>query len=73
MKFLIMQFLSFLILNTEVLFTTFQKNPQKLWFKVFKAVTMKNAVFWDVMPCGSCKNRRFRGMWCLHDQINKNW
>jgi hypothetical protein len=23
------------------------------------AVTMKNAVFWDVMPCGSCKNRPF--------------
>jgi hypothetical protein len=21
----------------------------------------KNGVFWDVMPCGSCKNRRFRG------------
>jgi hypothetical protein len=21
--------------------------------------TIKNAVFWDVMPCGSCKNRRF--------------
>jgi hypothetical protein len=21
------------------------------------AVTMKNEVFWDVMPCGSCKNR----------------
>jgi hypothetical protein len=20
---------------------------------------MKNAVFWDVTPCGSCKNRRF--------------
>jgi hypothetical protein len=20
---------------------------------------MKNAVFWDVPPCGSCKNRRF--------------
>jgi hypothetical protein len=20
---------------------------------------MKHAVFWDVMPCGSCKNRRF--------------
>jgi hypothetical protein len=20
-------------------------------------VTMKNAIFWDVMPCGSCKNR----------------
>jgi hypothetical protein len=23
------------------------------------AVTMKNGVFWDVTPCGSCKNRRF--------------
>jgi hypothetical protein len=25
-------------------------------FEVFTAVTMKNAVFWDVTPCGSCKN-----------------
>jgi hypothetical protein len=23
-------------------------------------VTMKNAVFWDVAPCSSCVNRRFR-------------
>jgi hypothetical protein len=23
------------------------------------AVTMKNAVFWDVTPCGCCKNRHF--------------
>jgi hypothetical protein len=30
-------------------------------FEVFMAVTMKNAVFWDVMPCGCCKNRRFGG------------
>jgi hypothetical protein len=30
-------------------------------FQVFTAVTMKNGVFWDVTPCGSCKNRRFRG------------
>jgi hypothetical protein len=22
---------------------------------------VKNAVFWDVTPCGSCKNRRFGG------------
>jgi hypothetical protein len=29
--------------------------------EVFTAVTMKNGVFWDVMPCGSCKNRRFGG------------
>jgi hypothetical protein len=25
-------------------------------FEVFKAVTMKNAIFWDVIPCGYCKN-----------------
>jgi hypothetical protein len=30
-------------------------------FEVFPAVTMKNGVFWDVTPRGSCKNRRFRG------------
>jgi hypothetical protein len=30
---------------------------------------MKNAVFWDVAPCGSCKNRRFGGMWRLHQGI----
>jgi hypothetical protein len=26
-------------------------------FEVFTAVTMKNGVFWDATPCGSCKNR----------------
>jgi hypothetical protein len=30
-------------------------------FEVFTAVTMKNGVFWDITPCGSCKNRRFGG------------
>jgi hypothetical protein len=30
-------------------------------FEVFTVVTMKNAAFWDVTPCGSCKNRRFGG------------
>jgi hypothetical protein len=25
-----------------------------LRFEVFMTVTMKNAIFWDVMPCGSC-------------------
>jgi hypothetical protein len=28
-------------------------------FEVFMALAMKNAVFWDVAPCGSCKNQRF--------------
>jgi hypothetical protein len=26
-----------------------------------KGSAMKNGVFWDVAPCGSCKNRRFGG------------
>jgi hypothetical protein len=26
-----------------------------------KTLIMKNPVFWDVTPCGSCKNRRFGG------------
>jgi hypothetical protein len=26
-------------------------------FEVFTVVAMRNAVFWDVMLCGSCKNR----------------
>jgi hypothetical protein len=26
---------------------------------------MKNAVFWYVLPCSYCVNRRFRGMYCL--------
>jgi hypothetical protein len=30
-------------------------------FEVFMAVTMKNAVFWDVPACGSSKSRRFGG------------
>jgi hypothetical protein len=29
--------------------------------EVFKAVTIKNGVFWDATPCDSCKNRRFGG------------
>jgi hypothetical protein len=42
-------------------------------FEVFRAVTMKNGVFWVVTPCGSCKNRRFGGTWRLLHQGGKNW
>jgi hypothetical protein len=28
-------------------------------YEVFTVVTMRNAVFWDVMPCGSRKNPTF--------------
>jgi hypothetical protein len=31
--------------------------------KIWLAVTMKNAVFWDVAPCRYCVNRRFGGMY----------
>jgi hypothetical protein len=34
---------------------------------------MKNGVFWNVMPCGSCKNRHFGGTWRLLHQDDKNW
>jgi hypothetical protein len=33
---------------------------------------MKNVVFWDVAPCGSCKNRRFGGTWRPLHQGDKN-
>jgi hypothetical protein len=33
---------------------------------------VKNAVFLDVMLCGSCKNRRFEGAYRLLDQGDKN-
>jgi hypothetical protein len=36
-------------------------NSHYVRFEVFTAVTMKNGVFWDVTPCGSCENRRFGG------------
>jgi hypothetical protein len=35
-------------------------------FEVFTAVTMKNAVLWDVAPCRYCVNRRFGKTYCLH-------
>jgi hypothetical protein len=41
-------------------------------FEAFKEVTKNSAVFWDVMPCGSCKNRRFGGSYRLHHQSDKN-
>jgi hypothetical protein len=37
-------------------------------FEDFTAVTMKNAVFWDVAPCICCINRRFGGKFRFHLQ-----
>jgi hypothetical protein len=41
-------------------------------FEIFMAVTTKNAIFWDVTPCDSCKNWCFRGLYNLHHQGGKN-
>jgi hypothetical protein len=38
----------------------------------FTVVTMKNAVFCDVTPCGSCKNRCFGGRYRFRHQGDKN-
>jgi hypothetical protein len=40
-------------------------------FEVFTAVTIKNAVFWDVALCTSCVNRCFGGNYRLHLQGRK--
>jgi hypothetical protein len=46
--------------SIEKIFVTFiNMLSHYVRFEVFTAVTMKNDVFWDVTPCGSCKNRRF--------------
>jgi hypothetical protein len=37
-----------------------------------KSNPLKNAVFLDVTPCDSCKNRRFGGIYFLHPQDEKN-
>jgi hypothetical protein len=34
-------------------------------------IDLNNGVFWVVAPCGSCKNRRFRGTWRLLHQGDK--
>jgi hypothetical protein len=46
-------------------------NMRPVRFEVFTAVTMKKGVFWDVPPCGSCKNRCFGGTECLLHQGDK--
>jgi hypothetical protein len=42
-------------------------------FEVFTVVTIKNAVFWDVTPCDSYNNRRFKGNHYLLHVGDKNW
>jgi hypothetical protein len=39
------------------LFVSHRQETKYVIFEVFTAVTMKNGVFWDVTPCGSCKSQ----------------
>jgi hypothetical protein len=47
-------------------YNLFINNQIYIRFEIFTAVTMKNAVFWDMSQCRSCVNRRFGGMYSLH-------
>jgi hypothetical protein len=38
----------------------------------YKLQEGSNIVFWDVTPCGSCKNKHFGGTYRLHHQDEKN-
>jgi hypothetical protein len=40
--------------------------------RLMEGSLVKNAIFWDVTQCGSCKNRRFGGTYRLHHQGDKN-
>jgi hypothetical protein len=41
-------------------------------FEVFTAMIIKNIIFWDMTPCGSCKDGRFGGKCHHHYQSGKN-
>jgi hypothetical protein len=48
-------------------------NICRVRFEVFTAVTMKNAVSWDVAPCISCElNRRFGGRIVSNFRVEKS-
>jgi hypothetical protein len=46
----------------------FGNNLIDVGFEVFTAVTMKNAILWDVEPCGFNINSRFGGTCRFHLQ-----
>jgi TolB-like protein len=50
------QITSYVVLKSQL---SLLNSLKVIRFEVFTAVNMKNAVFWDVTPCDSCKNRHF--------------
>jgi hypothetical protein len=43
------------------LFVDFKKAYDSVRREILYNILIENGVFWDVTPCGSCKNRRFGG------------
>jgi hypothetical protein len=53
--------------------SNFKKFPEYVYYtEISNLISMKYDVFWDVMPCGLCKNRRFGRAYGLHHQVEKN-
>jgi hypothetical protein len=54
-----------IMLYNQVAWTVFSQTHGRsevwAWSEPKGTVNMKNVVFWDVTPCGSCKSRRFGG------------
>jgi hypothetical protein len=69
------------ILSNSMEISSFKTLPIVQLFRNFLAfygtrskITLKNSVFWDVTPQGSCKNRRFGGTYrLLHQGDTNRW
>jgi hypothetical protein len=55
----------------SVLFKHYDNHNLRDGVMFWRNWSLKNGVFWDVTPCGSCKNRRFGGTWRLLHQMTK--
>jgi hypothetical protein len=64
--------ISSIIVNRDRVKYMFDQHTWYVGFEVFTEVPRKNAVSWDVVQCGFCKNRRFGGAYRLHYQCDKN-
>jgi hypothetical protein len=49
-----------------------RETGQSIRAPTVNSISVKNCVFWDITPCGSCKNRRFGGAYGFLHQDGKN-
>jgi hypothetical protein len=59
-------------LISRLAYAEFEMNGSNVRLEVFKTVSMNNAFFSDVTPCGSCKNPGFGRTYRLLHQVDKN-